>query len=87
MKNKNNLAEELKSIKGNVWYSETEKQFYTVDGDEQKPIKDPKPILDGIQTGLRERTPFLQNVLSAFGIGKTPETTDKQKIENEDYFL
>jgi hypothetical protein len=86
MKNKNNPNDELKKIKGDIWYSETEKQFYTVTGSgEQKPVSDPKPILEGIEQGLRERTPFLQNVLESFGLKK--QMDDKSKLENEDYFL
>jgi hypothetical protein len=84
MKNKNNLNEELKIIKGNIWYSASEKQFYQVENDEQKPIKDPQPILNGIEKGIKERTPFLVSILEAFGIS---QELDKKKIETEDYFL
>ena len=62
MKNKNKPDEELKKIKGKYYYSETEKAFYEIEGDVQKPVEDVKKLKDEIFAAFGETSKFLKNI-------------------------
>ena len=86
MKNKNNPKEDLRRVKGNIYYSEEEKQLYAVDGTIQKPIKNQDTFLDGLKKQFEERTPFIKTLLQTFHVLPEDET-NKNEEEEDEWFL
>lgn len=85
MKNKNNPEEELIHVKGHIYFSESEKTFYEVKNDNQKHIKNPSPIVDGIEKTLKDKKPILEKILGMFKPVAEPE--DENDDDEENYFL
>jgi len=88
MKNKNNPNEELKQVKGNVYYSEEENEFYSVEEDNQTPLKDKEKLLNEMKESYEIKMPFIESILKKCGLIKEPEEKPEIKIkEREDFFL
>ena len=64
MKNKNKPDEELKKIKGKIYYSDSEKIFYEIEGETQKPVDDVKKLKDDIFASLGETSKFLKSIFN-----------------------
>lgn len=78
MKNKNKPDEELKKIKGDLYYSDSEKQLYRIKDDTQTPVSkdDVKGIWNDIETSYKETGETIRKIFEGLGVASKKDNSD-----------